>query len=186
VRTDGRYNREQLLAAARDTFAERGAEASLREVARRAGVGIGTLYRHFPTREALLEALFGDGFDTLRARAEQLLAADEPGPALVTWVRELAEAAGRLDGLPGSVLAALHDPASPLHASCAGLRTAAGDLLARARRDGAVRPDLDPNELLAAVYAMVWAARQVPSDAGAAARFVTLLVEGLAPRPATP
>jgi AcrR family transcriptional regulator len=167
--------------------------ASLREVSRRAGVSIATPYRHFSTREALLEALLRQAFDTLRARASDLLAAPDPGEALVTWIRELTAASARYDGLPASVMGALSDPNSTLHESCAGLRTAAADLLAHAQRSGHVRADLKAGELLAAVYAMAWAARQSASaadvgdatatSADTANRFLELLVEGLAARP---
>ncbi|MBL7491717.1 TetR/AcrR family transcriptional regulator [Frankia sp. AgB1.9] len=183
VRADGRRSHEHLLAAARATFADQGTDASLREVARRAGVSIATLYRHFPTRESLLEALLRDGFDTLRARAADLLTAADPGQALVVWIGELAAASTRYDGLPASVLRALHDPDSSLHHSCDGLRTAAADLLARAQRSGAIRADLDPGELIATAYAMAWAARQAGRTVNPDDRLLTLLVEGLAARP---
>jgi AcrR family transcriptional regulator len=186
VRADGRRSHGDLLAAAREAFAEQGTEASLREVARRAGVSIATLYRHFPTREALLEALLRDAFDTLRARAADLLAAPDPGQALVTWIGELAAACTRYDGLPAAVMGALRDPGSSLHASCAGLGTAASDLLARAQRAGHVRADLRTDELLATVYAMAWAARQAPVTLDAGDRLLQLLVEGLAARPVQP
>jgi AcrR family transcriptional regulator len=178
VRADGRRSHDQLLAAAQETFAEQGTDASLREVARRAGVSIATLYRHFPTREALLEALLRQGFDTLRARAVDLLRAADPGHAVIEWASELAAAASRYEGLPASVMGALNDQNSSLHASCAGLRAAASDLLARAQRSGHIRGDLETDELLATVYAMAWAAR----TSGTEERFLTLLVEGLATR----
>ncbi len=186
VRADGRRSHGDLLAAARETFAEQGTDASLREVARRAGVSIATLYRHFPTREALLEALLRHAFDTLRARAADLLTAPDPDQALMTWIGELTTASARYDGLPASVMGALHDPGSTLHASCAGLRTAASDLLARAQRSGHMRADLEADELLATVYAMAWAARQAARAATARDRFLQLLVDGLAARPAQP
>jgi len=74
-------------------------------------------------------------------------------------------------------------PGSTLHASCVGLRAAGGDLLARAQHSGHIRADLDPDELIAAAYAMAWAARQAGETAGAQARLLPLLVEGLAARP---
>jgi AcrR family transcriptional regulator len=186
VRADGRRSHRDLLAAARDAFAEQGTDASLREVARRAGVSIATLYRHFPTRQALLEALLGDAFDTLRGRAGELLAAPDPGQALVTWIKELARAAARYDGVPASIMDALNDPGSALHASCAGLGAAASDLLARAQRSGQLRADLTPGELLATVGAMAWAARQAPLADEAGDRFLDLLIEGLAARSVEP
>jgi len=178
VRADGRRSHQELLAAARETFVEHGTDASLREVARRAGVSIATLYRHFPTREALLEALLRHVFDTLRAQAADLLAAPDPGQALVTWIREMAVASARYDGLPASVISALHDPGSTLHASCASLHAAAGDLLSRAQHSGQIRADLTANALLEPAEAVAWAART--SDARN--RFLELLVEGLAAR----
>jgi AcrR family transcriptional regulator len=184
VRADGRRSHADLLAAAREAFAEQGTDASLREVARRAGVSIATLYRHFPTRQVLLEALLGDAFDTLRGRAADLLSAPDPGQALVTWIRELARANARYDGVPASVMEALHDPGSALHASCAALGAAAGDLLARAQRSGQVRADLRAEELLTTVGAMTWAARQAALADDAGDRYLELLVEGLAARPA--
>src|SRR3954452_2753784 len=87
MRADARRNVERLLAVAKETFAERGADAPLEEIARRAGVGIGTLYRHFPTREALLEALLRDSFEPLRAEADRLLTSPSPGDALDAWLR---------------------------------------------------------------------------------------------------
>ncbi|WP_214325810.1 TetR/AcrR family transcriptional regulator [Nonomuraea sediminis] len=180
-RTDARRNHEQVLAAARAAFAEQGTEASLREVARRAGVGIGTLYRHFPTREALLEALLADGFDRLHAQAVELAHTREPGGALATWVRELAVGSSRYDGLPASVMAALHDPGSDLHASCERLRSAAAGLLSAAQQTGEIRADLTPEELLTTVNAMAWAAKQAaqPPD-----RYLNLLLDGLEVRQA--
>lgn len=186
VRSDGRRSHEQLLAAARATFAAEGTDASLREVARRAGVSIATLYRHFPTREALLEALLRQGFDTLRRRASELLTHPDPSGALVTWIGELAAASTRYDGLPASVLGALHDPGSTLHASCVELRAAAGAILARAQRSGQIRADLDADELIATAYAMAWAARQAGRTPSAGDRLLALLVEGLAARPTPP
>jgi AcrR family transcriptional regulator len=179
IRADGRRSHEHLLAAAQVAFAEQGTDASLREVARRAGVSIATLYRHFPTREALLEALLRQAFEALYSLAADLLAASDPGQALVTWIRELAAASTRYDGVPAAVMGALRDPDSTLHASCAGLRAAAGALLTRAQRSGRIRADLRVDELLATVYGVAWSARQAP---GAGDRFLELLVDGLATR----
>jgi AcrR family transcriptional regulator len=182
MRSDAGRNHDQLTAAARAIFAEQGTDASLREVARHAGVGIGTLYRHFPTREALLEALLGQGFEVLRAEAAELLDAPDPVNALATWLRRFGLASTRYEGLPGSVMAALHDPGSRLHASCEGLRTAATGLLARAQRAGQVRRDLTAGELLATANAMAWAARQATGSAELSDRYLTLLMEGLLAR----
>jgi AcrR family transcriptional regulator len=94
MRADARRNHERLLAEARAAFAAHGTDASLEDVARRAGVGIGTLYRHFPTRHALLSAVFEDAVSDLLARSRELLDAPEPCTALVTWLREIVSHAG--------------------------------------------------------------------------------------------
>src|SRR5580692_8989983 len=82
LRADARRNYEKLLAAGRAAFTEEGSSASLEEIARRAGVGIGTLYRHFPTRQALLEAVYRDQVEAMRSRADELLAGGDPSDAL--------------------------------------------------------------------------------------------------------
>ena len=89
MRADARRNHERLLTEARAAFAEHGTDASLEDVARRAGVGIGTLYRHFPNRDALVSAVFEDAVDELLTRSRQLLTDPEPCAALVTWLREM-------------------------------------------------------------------------------------------------
>src|SRR5215472_16121485 len=87
-RADARRNYERLLAAAAAAFAEHGADdVSLEEIARRAGVGIGTLYRHFPARQALLEAVYQDQVDGLDVLAAKLLTSESPGAALAEWMR---------------------------------------------------------------------------------------------------
>src|ERR1700691_2583807 len=91
MRADAQRNYERLLSAAVAVFAERGADdASLEEIARRAGVGIGTLYRHFPTRQALLEAVYRGQVDAMRAKADEVLGFDSPSEALADWLRALS------------------------------------------------------------------------------------------------
>src|SRR5215472_11381674 len=90
MRADAQRNYARLLSAAMAAFTEHGADdTSLEEIARRAGVGIGTLYRHFPTRQALLEAVYRDQVEALRARADDLTGSDDPGEALAAWLRAL-------------------------------------------------------------------------------------------------
>ena len=183
MRADGRRNYELVLDAARLAFAEHGTEVSLREVARRAGVGIGTLYRHFPTREALVEACMRHGFDTLRARAEELLDSPTPDEALLTWMRALAAGSMTYHGLPASLMAALLDEQSELHASCAAMRAAATHLLDRAQQAGRARPDLTAAELFALVAGVAWAGQQAPDQDGLTNRLLSLATTGLVHRP---
>jgi AcrR family transcriptional regulator len=184
VRTDARRNYDQLLDVARVAFAEHGTEASLREVARRAGVGIGTLYRHFPNREALLEALLRSNFDELRVQAEALLAGDEPREALLSWLTRLATGSTAYRGLPESVMAALRDEGSQLHGSCVAMREAGGRLLSRAQAAGEVRADVTANELLALAAGVAWASEQSGGPDGLIHRLLSYAMDGLRTDPA--
>ncbi|MFD8222389.1 TetR/AcrR family transcriptional regulator [Streptomyces sp. NPDC059697] len=182
VRANARRNRDLLLAAAREAVAEHGTEASLRDIARRAGVGIGTLYRHFPTREALLEALLNANFDALRARAETLLASPAPGDALLTWLAELAAGSATYQGLPESIMNALADEESGLHTSCAHMRSAGGQLLERAQQTGSVRSDVTVSEVIALALGLAWAAERSVEPADLVARLLSTAMYGLADR----
>jgi AcrR family transcriptional regulator len=156
MRSDAKKNYHQLLAVARDTVAEQGAEASLRDVARRAGVGLGTLYRHFPTRDALLEALLRTSFDELAATARRLESSASPGNALVLWIRDIVTHAHTYRGIITAMVAAIEDPGSALHASCIAMRAAGARLLARAQAEGVARADIDGADLFALIGALVW------------------------------
>ncbi|MGA5299547.1 TetR/AcrR family transcriptional regulator [Nucisporomicrobium flavum] len=160
MRADARKNYEHLLAVARVVVTEEGADASLRDIARRAGVGLGTMYRHFPTRETLFEALLRTGFDELAANAEKLQAADSPGDALVSWLREFVACAHNYRGVIDSMVAAIEDPDSALHASCTTMKAAGARLLARAQAEGAARTDIDGTDLYALGGALAWVGDQ--------------------------
>ena len=156
MRADAKKNYEHLLAVARAVVIEDGANASLREIARKAGVGLGTLYRHFPTREALLEALLRASFDELTARAGELETLDSPENALVSWLREAVAVAHNHRGVVASMMAAIADADSALHASCVTMRAAGTRLLARAQAEGLARTDINGTDLFALVGALAW------------------------------
>lgn len=160
MRADARKNYAHLLAIAGDVVTEQGADASLRDIARKAGVGLGTLYRHFPTREALLESLLRACFDDLTTRAGELEGSSSPDDALVSWLREAVTVAQRYRGVTESMVAAIDDPGSALHASCVTMRIAGARLLARAQEKGLARPDMDGADLFALVAALAWAGDQ--------------------------
>jgi AcrR family transcriptional regulator len=160
MRADARRNHERVLDAARAAFAEQGTDVSLREVARRADVGIGTLYRHFPTREALIEAAMRHGLDALCARADELRDTRSPGDALVEWLDAFAASSVRYDGLPASLLGALEDERSELHRSCQSMHEAAAGLLRRAQQAGEARPDVTAGDLLTLTAGIAWANQQ--------------------------
>ena len=160
MRADARQNYDDLLAAAREVVGEQGGDASLRDIARRAGVGQGTLHRHFPTREALLEALLRTGFDGLAARAGELGASAPAAQALTSWLGEAVAVAHDYRGVVSAMAAAIDDPGSALHASCVAMKEAGGCLLGLAQADGAARTDIDDADLFALVGALAWLSDQ--------------------------
>ena len=170
LRADARRNYERLLAEARSAFAEHGTDASLEDVARRAGVGIGTLYRHFPNRHALLSAVFEDAVSDLLARSHDLLTAPEPCAALVTWLREIVAHAGVYRGLARALMSVSHDADSALARCSNPMRDAGAALLARAQQAGTVRTDVAIGDLLQLTNAIALAAEETPDDPNLADR----------------
>ncbi|MFF4151823.1 TetR/AcrR family transcriptional regulator [Streptomyces sp. NPDC001651] len=181
MRADARRNHERLLTEARAAFAEHGTDASLEDVARRAGVGIGTLYRHFPNRDALVSAVFEDAAGELLTRSRQLLDAPEPCAALVTWLREMVTHAGEYRGLARSLMAVSADDSSALARCSDPIRQAGGALLARAQQAGSVRADVAIADLLQLTHAIALAAEETPSDPDLADRLLNLTLRGLKP-----
>ncbi|OPF78704.1 TetR family transcriptional regulator [Streptomyces antioxidans] len=156
MRADARKNRDHLLAIAGTVIAEQGVDASLRDIARRAGMGLATLLRHFPTREALLEALLHTSFDELAARAGALEASGSPEDALVSWLRDCVAWTTEYRGVTVLMAAAIEDTESALHASCVTLRAAGTRLLVRAQEAGTARTDIDGTDLFALIAALAW------------------------------
>ncbi|MCK9877004.1 TetR/AcrR family transcriptional regulator [Frankia sp. Ag45/Mut15] len=181
-RADARRNYEHILATAQVVLAEQGVQASLRDVARRAEVGLGTLYRHFPTREALLEALLRQGFDRLVELSDTLAATRPPAAALTEWLRELAAGAGTYQGLPASLVAIMDDPDSALAVSCAALRSAGTRLLERAQADGEIRPDVTGTDVFVLTTAVAALTERGPL-AQRRDHLLGVMLDGLRPAP---
>jgi len=184
MRADARRNRELLMAAALEAFTERGADdTSLEEIARRAGVGIGTLYRHFPGRTALLEAVYTDQVAALCRRAGELAASQSPGAALAAWMREMVEFGATKQNLT-SALAADYDKDAPVFSACRDdLLAAATALLTQAQQAGAVRPDVQPLDLLRLSHGVA-AATARADDSEQAERLLSLMLNGVFTDPA--
>ncbi|NEA62441.1 TetR/AcrR family transcriptional regulator [Streptomyces sp. SID12488] len=179
LRADARRNYERLLAEARSAFAAHGTDTSLEDVARRAGVGIGTLYRHFPNRHALLSAVFEDAVSDLLVRSRELLTDPEPCTALVTWLREIVTHAGEYRGLARALMSVSYDADSALARCSNPMREAGAALLARAQRAGTLRTDVSIGDLLQLTNAIALAAEETPDDPDLADRLLTLTLRGL-------
>jgi AcrR family transcriptional regulator len=149
-RADARRNRDALVAAGHTIFARSGADAPMEEVAREAGVGRGTLYRHFPTREHLFAALLQERNDELRRRADELLQAGDVRAALDEWLRLYQRDAAEYGGMH----AGLADQASPVARACEPMKESFARLYDRARDEGVVRCDLEPPQVLALISAL--------------------------------
>jgi AcrR family transcriptional regulator len=178
-RADALRNRARILQVARTVVAEQGTQASLRDIARRAEVGLGTLYRNFPTRDELLETLLREGFDHLAAKAAELEAERPPEEALMEWLGDFAVGATAYRGLTSSMMATLGDESSSLYASCLAMRQAADRLLRNAQDSGHIRSDVDGTDLFALVSALGWITDQAPSLAGRRAHLFSLVMSGL-------
>jgi AcrR family transcriptional regulator len=178
MRADARKNRDHLLAVAGTAIAEQGVEVSLRDIARRADVGLATLIRHFPTREALLEALLRTSFDELTAKAGDLETSSSPQEALISWVRDCVAWTTEYRGVTVLMAAAIEDTESALHASCVTLRAAGARLLARAQEAGAARTDMDGTDLFALIAALAWLGDQ-PALAPRADRLFTIIASAI-------
>ncbi|WP_338664872.1 TetR family transcriptional regulator [Pararoseomonas sp. SCSIO 73927] len=182
-RADAVRNRERVLEAAKAVFSQGGAGASLEAVARGAGVGIGTLYRHFPTREALYEAVYRREVEQLVEMAQALRAEPSPAEALRLWLRASVTFVATKKGMLAALaLVTQKNPDLAAYSSDRFTR-AVGELLARAVAAGEIRDDIGPGEVLRALIGMCYA--QEGDDWQASVlRLLDVLVDGLRRRPA--
>ncbi|MFL1438602.1 TetR/AcrR family transcriptional regulator [Nocardiopsis protaetiae] len=149
LRADARRNRERLIAAARARLARGRGPLSLEGVARDAGVGIGTLYRHFPTRDALVGALYAAELDELAASAAALLRELPPERALRAWVLRYARFAAVKRGMADTLRAAMAAGTIESSATWARISAAVGPLLEAGAREGSLRADVDADDVTA-------------------------------------
>ena len=187
LRADGRRNSDRIVRAASRQIAEHGASASLEEIARQAKVGSATLHRHFPSRRALLEAVFYDQVVSLCAEAGRLSEAATPFRALVEWLEVVTRHGITTRGLTTAYLQGSGEDVSinARSASCEQLLAGAGDrLLSAAQQDGLVRRDLHITDLLNIVFGLCVAAGNNDHPVDDAIRLLHVALEGVAP--ATP
>jgi AcrR family transcriptional regulator len=177
-RTDSVRNRERLLQAAAAVFGAGGPDASLEAVARRAGVGIGTLYRHFPTREALFEAVYRHEVEQLSDLAEQLRTEAAPVEALRSWLRSNVAFVATKKGMAAALALAVNKKSDLTAYSSDRLTRAVASLLDRAVAAGEIRADISPEDLLRALVGMCYLHDQ-PGWQESVLRLVDVLVDGL-------
>ncbi|MCO8273482.1 TetR/AcrR family transcriptional regulator [Actinoplanes sp. TRM 88003] len=182
-RADARRNYDQIVAAAEAEIARHGADASLEEIARRAGVGSATLHRHFPSRQALLEAVFHDRVEVLCEQARELAGQADPGAALGDWLRAVARYGATTRGLARSLLDGGRAVEAPPDSTCETMLVdAGGELLQRAHAAGRVRAEVSIVDLLTLVNAISLATEGSPDAAAEATRLTDLALEGVRPR----
>ena len=177
-RADAARNRERVLAAAKTVFSAGGPEASLEAVARTAGVGIGTLYRHFPTREALFEAVYRREVQQLADLAERLKEEAEPVEALRQWMRSNVRFVATKKGMSAALALAAYKPSDLFSYSFDQLSRAVGGLLDRAIAAGEMREDISPEDLIRALVGMCYMYDQ-PGWQKSVLRLVDVFVDGM-------
>jgi AcrR family transcriptional regulator len=177
-RADSARNRQSLIDAAKAGFSDVGLEVSLEEIARRAGVGIGTLYRHFPTREAVVESVYRHEVEQLAQVVPQLLESSPAGEALHQWMHLFVDYIATKRIIAPS-LAAVAARTSSLHTSSVQLITGAiSTLVKRAIASGDVRKDIDPSDLLRALVGVSYSNPDASWEASAR-RLIDILMDGL-------
>ncbi|NKI69311.1 TetR family transcriptional regulator [Collimonas pratensis] len=180
MRADAKKNYSHLLAVAHDVVAKHGVDASMRDIARRADVGLATLLRHFPTREALFEALLCTNLDALTQKADQLETSNSPGEALVSWFSEWMAFAQSYRGVVALMAAAHTNPDSALYASCAAVHSASARLLLRAQAEGTARTDMNGDDLFGLMAALGWLV-DLPSFAPRTDHLVHIVTSAILP-----
>jgi AcrR family transcriptional regulator len=184
LRADARRNREQVLRTAQQLFATEGLSVSLDEIARRAGVGPGTVHRHFPAKEALYLAVAIDQIEQLVAEAEVLAAADDPAALFTLLSKMMANGAENVT-VKSALVAAEFDLRTAAPDVAADLTRHVADLLDRAHAAGAVRHDLTAEEVMALVAGAFAAIRHAGAESSRkrSAHIAQIILDGLRPQP---
>ncbi|WP_037345805.1 TetR/AcrR family transcriptional regulator [Sciscionella sediminilitoris] len=160
MRADARRNRQRLLEVAEEVFAEHGAGASTEAIARAAGVGIGTVFRHFPTKEELLRAVFAEHLRKFTEEVESLTRAADPGDEFFAFCRRFLDSAQRKKALTDALADAGIEVDGESRPAKEQFRQAMDELVTRAQQAGALRPDVDGTDVLALLVGAAKAAEQ--------------------------
>ncbi len=181
LRSDAAQNRERLLKVARQLFSKRDSAVTLEEIARRAGVGIGTLYRHFASREALVEAVYRSELDALMAEGKDLVGKYPAFEALRLWMNRYVRFVATKHALYETLSSAFSSRSSPAYKTRSRIRASIGLFLAAGIEDKTIRDDVEEDDLTVSLAAIVMAMR-LATDEAQLHRVLDLLMDGLRPR----
>lgn len=179
MRADARRNYDRLLDAAQEAVDERGFDASLDEIAKRAGVGSGTLYRHFPNRMALMEAVFLSRIEELSVHTLRLAADAEPREALEGWMTAVLEYVSRNRGLGAALKSALDSDGLFMERCHQLMRDSADAVVGRAQRAGVLRTDVTSTDLMRLVGGVAQVTDALPDRDAQARRLLAVVTDGL-------
>lgn len=180
LRADAQRNYDKLVAAAREVFAERGAEGSLDEIAKRAGVGPGTLYRHFPTRDDLIDALMRDWTDRVAADSVAAVEADAPArETLERWFVDLVKHMTLHRGAAAKLSAAMDDPASPIYRKCLMLGEANDRVINHLIETRALRDGVEAHQVIRLVSGVATVVDQAGLDFEQARPMLRIVIDGI-------
>lgn len=180
LRADAQRNYDRIVEAARAAFREKGADCSLDAIAKRAGVGAGTLYRHFPTREALIDEVMRNWAERVEADSRTVIEAGlPPRETLVRWFGRFLENVGIYHGASAKLMAAMDDPSSPIHRKCQVLVAANTAVLDSLRDQGALRDGVDAREVMRLVSGVSAAVDQSGLDLEQAEPMLRIVLDGI-------
>ena len=180
MRADAKRNYDRIVEVARELFREQGYDASLDEVAKRAGVGPGTLYRHFPKRENLLDAILHSWVEKVTDAADKALAYEGPDrDLLLNWLEEYVRLISQHRGGPAKITSAMGDASSPIMPKCQVLADATGRVLATLRDHDALRDDVEALQVCRLVGGIATVADQSELDADAVRPMLEVVADGL-------
>jgi AcrR family transcriptional regulator len=186
MRADARRNYDRLLDAAREAVDERGFDASLDDIAKRAGVGSGTLYRHFPSRMALMEAVFISRIEDLSVHTYELAENAEPEEALESWMTSLLDYVNGNRGLGVALKSALDNDGHFMERCHQLMRDSADAVVIRAQRAGVLRLDVTSTDLMRLVGGVAQVTEALPDRVEQGRRLLTVVIDGLQPHHAPP
>jgi len=180
VRADAQRNYDRIVEVAREVFREHGYDASLDLVAKRAGVGPGTLYRHFPQRENLIDAILQSWVDKVTETADKALAHEgDDRELLLNWFERYVELISQHKGGPAKITSAMGDPESPIMTKCQVLAQANARVIERLREDGALRDQVDTIQVCRLVGGIATVADQSELDVAAVRPMLEVVADGL-------